>query len=84
MLKSILDELETVDRSRGDKHLFVESKANNAINAAINVIRLIESNYSEQEADELKRRLFNSIKGQDPAKFQRKIRQLKENSDGNT
>jgi hypothetical protein len=68
-----LDRLETVD-----KHLFVESKANHAIVAAINVIRLIKENFGNEEADELCRRLLNSIKGEDPRKFQRKIRQLKE------
>ena len=37
--------------------------------------------YLYAEADELTRRLFNSLRGRDPKKFTRKIKQLKESQD---
>ena len=76
-IRSIIEELDRAEKPV-DKHLFVESKANHAIVAAINVIRLIEEQFGESEADELSRRFMNSIKGKDPRKFHRKIRELRE------
>ena len=76
-MRSIIEELDKVTKPL-DKHLFVESKANHAIVAAINVLLLIEESFNEQEADELRRRFMNSIKGEDPRKFHRKIRELRE------
>jgi len=76
-MRSIIEELDRVEKT-ADKHLFVESKANHAIVAVINVLKLINESFNEQEADELRRRLMNSIKGQDPRKFHRKIRELRE------
>jgi len=79
-MKSIIEELDTF-KSDTNKDLLVESKANHVIVAAINVIKLINENYNEKEANELTRRLLNSIKGNDPRKFHRKIRQIKESRD---
>lgn len=75
-LKNIIEELDTIEES--NKDLFIESRANHAIVAAINVLRVIRETYNEQESEELTRRLINSIRGNDPRKFQRKIRQLRE------
>lgn len=81
-IRNIIEELDRTEKSV-DKHLFVESRANHAIVAAINVLRLIEESFDEESADELRRRFMNSIKGRDPKKFHRKIRELREgrNSD---
>ena len=38
----------------------------------------LKEKYSAEEADELERRLINSIRGQDPAKFTRGIRKIAE------
>jgi len=76
-MNNIIEELDKIEKDN-NRYLFIESKANNAIVAAINVLREISETFDVQEADELKRRLVNSIKGEDPRKFQRKIRQLKE------
>lgn len=76
-IKSFIEELDEYT-VKTDKHLFVESKANHAIVAAINVLQSIRENFDEKEADELTRRLINSIRGEDPRKFQRKIRQIRE------
>lgn len=79
-IKSIIEELDTF-KNESDKDLLIESRANHAIVAAMNVIKLINENYNEKEASELTRRLINSIKGNDPRKFHRKIRQIKESRD---
>ena len=79
--KSLLDELDRMVPQK-DKHTVVESRAHHIITSGINLIRLIEENFSPQESEELKRRLFNSLKSCDYSKFQRKIRQLKESENG--
>lgn len=72
----LLNELASYNMT-DDRDLFVESKAVNAIVAAMNVMTLIDESYSEEEAEELRRRLMNSIKNKDPKKFQRKIREIR-------
>jgi hypothetical protein len=76
-MTSIIEELDKIEPQK-DPHLFVESRANHAIVSAINVLKLIQESFDEQEADELTRRFMNSIKGHDPRRFQRKIRELRE------
>jgi len=56
----------------------IESRAVNIINSAINLIESIKKNYGVEEADELERRLVNSIRGSDAAKFTRGIRKIAE------
>ena len=79
--KSLLDELDRMVPQK-DKYTVIESRAHHYITSGISLIRLIEENFSLQESDELKRRLFNSLKRCDHSKFQRKIRQIKENKNG--
>lgn len=74
---SIVEELANIIPSR-DRELFVESRAQQVIASAINLINLIEENYDPETANELTRRLFNSIKGRDEQKFRRKIQQIRE------
>lgn len=76
-IKNIIEELDR-ELTNQDKHLFVESKANHAIVASINVLRLIDESFSLEEADELRRRFINSVKSGDPKKFYRKIREMRE------
>lgn len=75
--RSILTELDEL-LTHKDKDNLLESRANNIINGAINLIRYIRENYDTEQALELERRLLNAIKGQDPAKFTRGIRKLKD------
>ncbi len=65
-----------------DRDLFIESRAQQVIASATNLISLIEENYDSDIADELKRRLFNSIKSGDEGKFRRKIGQIRESKKG--
>ncbi len=74
--RSILDELDSLLLHR-DKENLLESRANNIINGAINLINMIRENYTPEVAADLERRLINSIKGQDVAKFTRGVRKLK-------
>ena len=73
--RSILTELDEL-LTHKDKDNLLESRANNIINGAINLIRYIRENYDAEQALELERRLLNAIKGQDPAKFASGIRKI--------
>jgi len=75
--RSILEELNAIAETR-NTDAFVENRAVNVINGAINLMELIHKHYDAEEADELERRLINSIKGQDPSKFQRGIKKISE------
>ena len=77
--RSFITELDNLVASK-DKEQLVESRANHIINSAINLINYIKENYDEDAASDLERRLINSIKSQDPAKFTRGVRRLKENN----
>jgi hypothetical protein len=60
-----------------DRNLVIESRANHIINSAINLLQQIKESYSDEEADELERRLINSIRGKDPNKFIRGLRKFR-------
>jgi len=76
--RSILDELDNMLVHR-DKENVVESRASNVIAGAINLINYIRENYDAGAADDLERRLINSIRAQDPQKFARGVRRLRNN-----
>jgi hypothetical protein len=78
--RSILDELASIGAER-DRSRLIETRANNVIVSAINLMNLIRENYDATAADELERRLLNSIRTQDPSKFTRKVRGLQENKE---
>lgn len=75
--RSILTELDEL-LTHKDKDNLLESRANNIITGAINLIKYIRENYAAEQAGDLERRLLNAIKGQDPSKFSRGIRKLKD------
>jgi hypothetical protein len=77
---SILEELASISPQR-DKKSLVESRANNVISSAINLLNYIKENYDADTALELERRLLNSIRSQDPSKFTRGVRRLRKNED---
>lgn len=78
--KSILDELDNLLVHR-DREKLLESRANHIIQGAINLINTIRENYDPETAEDLERRLINSIKAQDTAKFARGIRRATKNED---
>jgi hypothetical protein len=75
--RSILTELDEL-LTHKDKDNLLESRANNIINGAINLINHIRENYDVETATKLENRLLNAIKGQDPTKFSRGIRKIKD------
>lgn len=77
--KSILDELANIPVSK-DRENLVESRAGHVIQGAINLINYIKENYDAEQADELERRLLNSIRSQDPNKFARGIRRFRKDN----
>jgi hypothetical protein len=74
--RSILDELDSLLIHK-DKENLLESRANNIIQGAINLINLIRESYDTETAAELERRLLNSIRGQDASKFSRGLKNIK-------
>lgn len=83
-VKTLIEELDMFVPQR-DKHQIVEARASNVIASTINLINLICESFTEEESEELNRRLVASIKSRDPDKFKRKIREfrkLQEKRDG--
>ena len=77
--KSILEELEQIHAEKHvnrDRDYIVESRASNIISSAIRLVEHIESQYSEEEAANLIRKLLNSIRDKQPGKFARAVRRI--------
>jgi hypothetical protein len=73
-----LDELSQIGPGK-TSGLVLENRANHIINSAINLINTLREQYDSPEAEELERRLLNSIRTQEPAKFSRGLRRINEN-----
>ena len=78
--RSLLEELNSIS-SKKDSDAVIESRATHVIDSAINLLSLIKENYNPEDAYELERRLINSIKGGDSAKFTRSILRLRDNKE---
>lgn len=78
--RSLLEELNSITLKKHSEAV-IESRATHVIDSAINLLNLIKENYSPEQAYELERRMINSIKGGDPAKFVRSIRKLRDNKE---
>jgi hypothetical protein len=75
--RSLLEELNDIAVKK-DAGAVIESRAAHVIDSAINLINSIKENFDPETAYELERRLINSIRGADPAKFTRGIRKLRD------
>jgi hypothetical protein len=75
--RNILEELSNIGMGR-DTDLVIESRGNNIIQSAINLLESIRYYYDEDSAKELERRLLNSIRTADISKFKRGIKKIKE------
>jgi hypothetical protein len=73
--RSILEELNNLDRARNNDHL-IESTGSNLIESAINLLNKISNTYDAETASELERRFLNSIRSGDPRKFKRSIQKV--------
>lgn len=78
---SILQEISNHVPKKNKEDL-IEMRAHHAISSAIFLLEMIEDAYSPEEAEQLKRRFLSSIKGQDPKRFTRSIRKVKESKNG--
>lgn len=78
--KSLLEELNDFAVKK-DREVILESRAVHIIDSAINLIKLIRETFEPDVAYELERRLINSIKGADSAKFIRGIRKLRDHKE---
>lgn len=75
--KSILQEINSFVPEKNKEDL-IESRAQHVISSAIFLMEMIENHYSAEEADQLYKRFFSSIKGQDPRRFSRAIKRIQE------
>ncbi len=75
--RSLLEELELVGNNRDINHV-IESRANNVITSAINLIELINRNYSPKKAELLEKKLLSSIKSKEPTRFSKSMRKKHE------
>lgn len=73
--RSILEELNNLDRSKSND-LLVEASGSNIIESAINLLNKISNTYDADTAGELERRFLNSIRSGDPRKFKRGIQKV--------
>lgn len=75
--RSLLEELNEFAARKHTESL-IESRANHIIDSAINLISLIREQFDPQVAFELEKRLINSIRSGDSAKFTRGIRKVRD------
>ena len=75
--RSILEELESMHRNHDARHV-IETRAENIIASAIMLIELMEGTYTEDEVENLTRKLLNSIKQKDSLKFKRSLGRINE------
>lgn len=75
--KSLLEELEAIGNNRDMNHV-IESRANNIITSAINLIELINRQYSKEKAEILEKKLLSAIKGKDQGRFSKSLRKKDE------
>tara|TARA_B100000508_G_C11277938_1_gene189013 strand:+ start:116 stop:364 length:249 start_codon:yes stop_codon:yes gene_type:complete len=62
-----------------DRKMVIETRSDHLINGVINLIKELYREYTPEQANELERRLVNSIKGKDPNKFKRGLNKFNEN-----
>ena len=78
--RSLLEELNSISIKKNSDAV-IESRATHVIDSAINLLKVIREQYKPEDAYELERRLINSIKGEDPNKFVRSIRKLRDSKE---
>ncbi|WEM33351.1 hypothetical protein EJP02_290 [Escherichia phage EJP2] len=80
---NLLDSIINYAPVKEDLYTF-SNRADHAINAVINLMESIESDFSPDEAEDLKKRLFLSIKNRDYRKFQRGLENIALNEKRNS
>lgn len=80
--RSLLDELDAYLGPRDNLSL-VESRGNHIITGAINLLKFMRENLSEDKAQDLEKRMLNSIRSGDPTKFSKGVRRAKSGTNKN-
>ena len=82
--RSILEELDTLYNDKysqlNERRYVIESRASNVIASAIRLLEQIEDLYDQDQAEDLQRKLLNSIRLRDPKKFSRSVRRADEST----
>lgn len=73
--RSILEELSNLGNNKNTDEL-IETRGNNLIESAVNLINLVRNEYNEETALDLEKRFVNAIRTQDPRKFKRGIKKV--------
>lgn len=71
--KSLLEELESIGSNRDMNHV-IESRANNIITSAINLIELINRKFDKEKAELLEKKLLSAIKSKDQDRFSKSLK----------
>ncbi len=74
--RSLLEEINNLSPTK-DRINILESRGTNAIGAIMNVLEMVDANYSEQDAQDIQKRIMLSIKNRDPERFNRGIKNLR-------
>ena len=78
--RSILEELNRAVPSKKKEHV-VENRGHHIIASAVHFLQTLTEEYSEEEAEQITRRFLSSIKGQDPNRFIRAVRKIRESKE---
>ena len=73
--RSLLEELEAIGQNRDVPHI-VESRGNNIISSALNLIEYIQRNYDSDKAELLEKKLLSAIRGRDNTRFSKTIKKI--------
>lgn len=71
--RSILEELDNLYIER-DPRVVIENRAHGIIESAIRLLEQIETQFSQEQAENLQRKLLNAIRTRDTGKFSRSVR----------
>lgn len=75
--RSLLEELESIGQNRDIPHV-IESRANNIITSAINLLELISKHYDKDTTEVLERKLLSAIKSKNQERFSKSLRKNQE------
>jgi len=70
---SLIEELDAMYIERDRRHI-LESRANNIITSAINLLEQIDQTYTPEQSEILTRKLLNAIRVRDASKFSSSVR----------
>lgn len=78
--RSILSELQSF-LPKDNKDIIVENRASHIIESAINLMEQIYKSYPQEQAEELEKKFYSSVRCRDGRRFERSIKKLKESKE---